>query len=75
MRAADFLHNTKEMEQSSKMALPRKVPLGAFRSGRRLPFVRLMQLSLLVLAYGALGAIWPEGRNTVPRADSGKTLD
>src|SRR6516162_9539249 len=63
------------MEQSSKMALPRKVRLGAFRPRRRLPFVLLMQLSLLVLACCALGAFWPEGRNTVPSADSGKTLD
>src|SRR5215469_8311827 len=61
------------MEQSSKMALPRKVRLGAFGPGRRLPFVLLMQLSLLALAYCALG--WPEGRNTVPSADSAKTLD
>ena len=57
------------------MALPRKVRLGAFRPRRRLPFVLLMQLSLLVLACCALGAFWPEGRNTVPSADSGKTLD
>jgi len=57
------------------MALPRKVRLGAFRPGRRLPFVLLMQLSLLALAYCALGAFWPEGRNTVPSADSAKTLD
>src|SRR5215469_1315620 len=60
------------MEQSSKMALPRKVRLGALRPGRRLPFVLL---SLLALAYCALGALWPEGRNTVPSADSAKTLD
>ena len=63
------------MEQSSKMALPRKVRLGALRPGRRLPFVLLMQISLLVLARCVLGAFWPEGRNTVPSADSGKTLD
>ena len=57
------------------MALPRKVRLGAFRPGRRLPFVLLMQLSLLVLACCALGALWPEGRNTPPSPDSGKALD
>jgi len=57
------------------MALPRRVRLGAFRPGRRLPFVLLMQLSLLVLAYCALGAFWPVGRNTIASADSGKALD
>lgn len=65
------------MELNPKMALPRKVRLGAVRPGQRLLFVLLMQLSLslFALACCAFGAFWPEGRNTVPSADSGNTLD